>query len=385
MTSVINIYKLHALHFSISPKRRSSSATEEESLSIDLNPPIKEETESVSQTQPFLMDHIKDGITVRRYLCTLCDTSYTRSNKLKGHLLNKHGSTMFSLSGHSSNFRPKRQRRSVNLSHKNRETAANPLPKKEQVLSDVPKEKEQDEEAPVASGGESDTSREYSASPRLKKDDPQPPIERRMSRALAAHGSFWDSELVDGRRRYICRKCHKSYTRTNKLRGHLLLWHGISMPSLTMSKLPLNHLTDGTALTLDDETVAESSQETGNSSLALHSDTLDREEVSGQQRKREDNEWNDFLLKISEPITTTGGKRQRTYKCPECSEKFCRTNAIRMHMLKQHNRTVPYKVIDTSLKTHLCHECGKGFVIRDSLKKHIASLHAPPSTSVFVY
>lgn len=176
-----------------------------------------------------------------------------------------------------------------------------------------------------------------------------------MSRALAAHGSFWDSELVDGRRRYICRKCHKSYTRTNKLRGHLLLWHGISMPPLTMSKLPLN------------------------------SDTLDREEVSGQQRKREDNEWNDFLLKISEPITTTGGKRQRTYKCPECSEKFCRTNAIRMHMLKQHNRTVPYKVIDTSLKTHLCHECGKGFVIRDSLKKHIASLHAPPSTSVFVY
>lgn len=285
----------------------------------------------------------------RRYICNACGVSYSRTTKLREHMMKNHGTEMPSLNSRSK------------LSYISDETNVNMIPENRQS-------------GRLAEANGESTSISH--------------ISRTAMRTTSLSKSIVNSDGSIGHR-YDCDKCGQTYSRSDKLRGHLFKNHGVMLPfvnkrcprvSEKVKKFPKINPDRYTTISATQEGQEEGvrrfkCKECGKSFLRLRSLGLHlRIEHDTASLRREGD-----LLSLSEPVVDEQGRKSRRYKCPKCDKKFLRTNRLRLHLTRKHNTTLPFKdrdpTLHSGLRVHLCHECGKGFHRKYALRNHLRTAH----------
>lgn len=414
-----HMLKHHGLHLPFKRIRKSlaecSVALQERQKSHSEQMPLNSATEDgvamENDEQEHIIEYIEEDLNSlerqrrtsssssrnNRYKCQACDKSYMRTNQLRGHMLKHHGLHL--------PFQHECDGKTLQefIDGESGPKEAHSAHKEEE-------EDEEEEEEELIEGQESDprfkcpkcesshcslqqirlhmfrahglklafsecTSREAKL---FNRNQPPPTKELSLSQVV--------KRMPLASRVYPCKECGKTYSRSNKLRAHLMKYHNIKLAfaikarkmgpggGIRKTSEPFTDFTlklierGGVEVPVYGCTKCESVYQHKHS-LQLHVRT--HHSVEPDPNTTSDNT---LLLSLSRPTLTCSGRRTRTYSCPQCAKQFSRTNLLRKHMVNKHSVTLPFRMRQ-AIGPHLCHECGKGFTRPKRLTDHMQSHH----------
>lgn len=354
-----------------------------------------------SQSSPQIKQNYLCGKVRGQFECQWCEKSYTRSSKLKNHVLRHHQEQK------PNQFKGQSQRNengvfSAAIRHENRE---------EVVLSeDEPHAIDDDHiqvECPSEDNDEGTSFNEYT--------EPN------------SHAQYYSIDCSSTEDRFVCNLCDNRYSRSVSLREHMLQRHDVLVPALGRHPSNVNNNESqsngikrfaceecGNSYTrkhklkehtLNKHTSRDSTRKRRqqahliNKQNAANNKQSVRSCVSGSSvicehcgqsfsqlgylnihvKRKHINANRSMLLTISEPFVDSCGRKRRVYTCPECGDKYSRTNMLRRHFVSKHNIPFPFKnpkkEVKAEVKYHLCEECGSSFQRKYRLREHMLKTH----------
>lgn len=350
-----------------------------------------------------------------RSFCSFCDKSYSRSQKLREHIAKYH----------STNSSP-------------RITVNEVVTHTEPVIEYWPEDLEENSgnepalscttcKDPFTNTGELKLHIKTEHSSEVVQETDESGEGRRRFHASDRFVKF-RQQFINEDERFQCALCNKSYTRTVKLRDHMLKIHAVILPliyerrkreyssdrlqcpccekSYTRLTRLRCHMTQEHGVEAKDRKKEDYIvQAVKNSELDAGSETgrqlftceecgksfNNRKYLTKHRKKHEYGEDSgSHLLDISVPFVQENGIKRRFYTCTVCSIQFSRTNRLREHMASAHKTMLPFKSLGRAISPsawsppkHECERCNKSFSTSQHLRRHLRIVHqmqsaAPP-------
>lgn len=350
-----------------------------------------------------------DPIGMRLYVCNECDKSYTRSNKLRDHLLAKHGIKMPYLNMLKGNFKPELfNNEEAECSTANTSTGDNSLVNE---LTDQPTYFTTKIGKKVLLHYCQVCGRSFHRPVKLKAHllKYHPDVGQPVNPLSTLYPNTSSEHFITAAGNKVllhkCTSCDRSFHRPVKLKDHMLRYHPnlVEASSAVVPKPTsgdpvyfTNYLGKKTRLIECPECdrhfhrpaklKAHQARHHGHLDLCTVCDicglaltdakSLNRHiyTIHGEGSKKD----RGLLFNLSEPTVSKDGSKSRQYKCPECGQMFPRTSTLRKHLFNRHNMTLPFKSNVSRApiaKPQYCTECSKVFTHKSRLSEHMFTAH----------